>query len=168
MKGYVFYLIGLISLNCSQFLLGASEDCLGVGEANFLCGPVSPEDLVQIPESSWVVASGMEDDGYLYFIDTQQQESIAVYPSIQSEHRMDTARFDNCPGPQIEGFRPHGLSLVAGDNGKHNLLVVRHGAREAIEVFEIRETPPDSPMLTWIGCVPVSYTHLTLPTIYSV
>ena len=65
MKGYVFYLIGLISLNCSQFLLGASEGCLGVGEANFLCGPVSLEDLVQTPESSWVGASGMEEDGYL-------------------------------------------------------------------------------------------------------
>ena len=99
---------------------------------------MSPEDLVQIPESSWVVASGMEDDGYLYFIDTQQQRSTAVYPSMQSEHRMDTAKFDNCPGPQIEGFRPHGLSLVAGNNGVYTLLVVRHGSREAIEVFEIR------------------------------
>ena len=153
MKGYVYCLIGLISLNYSQFLLGASEDCLGVGEANFLCGPVSPEDLVQIPASSWVVASGMEDDGYLYFIDTQQQRSTAVYPSMQSEHRMDTAKFDNCPGPQIEGFRPHGLSLVAGNNGVHTLLVVRHGSREAIEVFEITESPSDSPKLTWIGCV---------------
>ena len=40
-----------------------------------------------------------------------------------------------------------------GDNGVHTLLVVRHGAREAIEVFEIKEAPPDSPKLTWIGCV---------------
>ena len=94
----------------------------------------------------------MEDDGYLYFIDSQQLDSVAVYPSTFSDHRADSVRFNNCPGPQTEGFRPHGLSLVTGDNGLHTLLVVRHGAREAIEVFEIEETQ-DLPKLTWIGCV---------------
>ena len=54
MRGYIFYLIGLISLN--SFIFGASEDCLGVGEANFVCGPVSPEDLLKFPNPPVVVA----------------------------------------------------------------------------------------------------------------
>ena len=32
----------------------------------FVCGPVSPEDLVAVPDEPWVVSAGMEDDGYLY------------------------------------------------------------------------------------------------------
>ena len=152
MKKYLFGFFGLICLINFEPLYAASEDCLDDGTVTFLCGPVSPEDLVQIPNSPWVIASGMEDDGYLYVIDSQQLDSVAVYPSTLSEHRTDSTRFDNCPGPQTEGFRPHGLSLVIGDNGVHTLLVVRHGAREAIEIFEIEEIQ-ELPKLIWIGCV---------------
>ena len=41
------------------------DTCEPDGQVQFLCGPVSPEDLVEIPDSPWVIVSGMEDDGYL-------------------------------------------------------------------------------------------------------
>jgi sugar lactone lactonase YvrE len=38
------------------------------------------------------------------------------------------------------------------DVSVHRVFVVGHGAREAVEVFEIDTTPP-RPIVTWIGCV---------------
>ena len=32
------------------------------GDVQFLCGPVSPEDLVAIPQSPWIIVSSMEDE----------------------------------------------------------------------------------------------------------
>jgi hypothetical protein len=48
-------------------------------------------------------------------------------------------------------FTSHGLSLVPGRGNVHRLFVVGHGAREAIEVFEL-DARPTMPVLTWIGC----------------
>ena len=56
-----------------------------------------------------------------------------------------------CPGPVSRQFRPHGLYLRPGDGDRHTLLVVGHGAREAIEVFEV-DMRGATPALTWIGC----------------
>ena len=53
--------IWLVLLFTSWNVFAASE-CDADGDVQFLCGPVSPEDLAQIPGSPWVVASGMEDD----------------------------------------------------------------------------------------------------------
>ena len=48
-------------------------------------------------------------------------------------------------------FATHGLSLLPGANSVHRLFVVVHGAREAVEVFEL-DARPATPVLTWIGC----------------
>jgi len=130
----------------------ASSDCVDDGAVKFLCGPISPEDLLDLPGSPWVVASGMEDDGYLYLTNSEDYTSFAVYPSDTVAHRLDTTTYRDCPGYDMSGFRPHGLSLNVGENGVHTLLVVRHGVRESIEVFEIEETE-SIPNITWIGCV---------------
>ena len=129
----------------------AAAECDADGDVQFLCGPVSPEDLAQVPDSPWVVASGMEDDGYLYFTNSDDLSTTAVYPAANARHEL-IDRFADCPGPLTSGFRPHGVNLVRGENGIHTLLVVRHGDRESIEVFEIQVTS-STPDLTWIGCV---------------
>ena len=46
----------------------SAAQCRPDGDVQFICGPVSPEDLVSVPDSPWVIAAGMEDDGYLYAI----------------------------------------------------------------------------------------------------
>jgi len=122
------------------------------GSIQFLCGPVSPEDLIAIPQSPWVIASGMEDDGYIYLVDVRDYVSTTLYPIESSIPRLDTATYSSCPGPISGLFRPHGISLRPGNNGTHTLYVVRHGEREAIEVFEV-DVGGNSPSLTWIGCV---------------
>ena len=122
------------------------------GDVEFVCGPVSPEDLARVPRSPWILVSGMEDDGYLYAIDVRDLTSSVLFPTPQAQPRHDRSTYGSCPGPVTGGFRPHGLSLRPGDNTTHTLYVVRHGEREAIEVFEV-DAGVASPTLVWIGCV---------------
>ena len=114
----------------------SAAQCDPDGDIQFVCGPVSPEDLVLVPDAPWVLAAGMEDDGYLYAIDTRTLDSAVLFPTATYGSRPDPI-FGACSGPVTGGFRPHGLSLRPGTNGRHTLYVVRHGAREAIEVFEV-------------------------------
>ena len=60
--------------------------------------------------------------------------------------------YGDCPGPMPENFWAHGISLRPGDDQVHTLFVVRHGGREAIEVFEV-DGRGATPSVTWIGCV---------------
>ena len=150
-------LLNLLLLLLGGFMLqGAvgqnSPGCDPDGDIQFVCGPVSPEDLLAIPQSPWIIASGMEDDGYLYLVDVRDYTSTTVYPVASSVPRHDAAIYSSCPGPITGQFRPHGISLRPGNNGIHTLYVVRHGQREAIEVFEV-EADGTTPSLTWIGCV---------------
>jgi hypothetical protein len=151
MKKILCCLMSLVLVSWIMNAYGAADDCEADGAVEFLCGPVSPEDLAQIPNSPWIVASGMEDDGYLYFTNSDSLDSFAVYPVSNAQHEL-RSRYSDCPGPEMSGFRPHGINLVPGDEGAHTLLVVRHGARESIEVFEIEETA-STPTITWVGCV---------------
>ena len=128
-----------------------AQGCEPDGEVQFLCGPVSPEDLAPVPESPWVIVSSMVDQGQLYVADTRDHTSTVVFPTETSRPRPDTATYGDCPGPVSRQFRPHGLYLRPGDSGRHTLFVVGHGEREAIEVFEV-ETGDGVPSLTWVGC----------------
>ena len=130
---------------------GAAQ-CRPDGDVEFVCGPVSPEDLVAVPESPWVIVAGMEDDGYVYATDTRNHRSTVLFPTASFGSRPDPA-FGDCGGPLTGGFRPHGLNLRPGPGGRHTLYVVRHGAREAIEIFELDARGP-RPVLTWTGCAP--------------
>jgi hypothetical protein len=136
-----------------SFVEISAAECAPDGSIEFVCGPISPEDLAIIPDSEWLIASGMEDEGFLYMVNTDDHSSLAVYPPAISEPATAMAPYQACPGVVDQGFRPHGLSLRAGEGGIHTLYVVRHGAREAIEVFTV-DTNNSIPSLTWVGCVP--------------
>ena len=129
---------------------GAAQ-CDPDGGVEFVCGPVNPEDLAAVPESPWVVVSSMADEGRLYATDARDGTSRPIYPAATSAPRHDTAAYGACPGPDTSGFRPHGLGLRPGGDGLHTLYVVRHGAREAVEVFEL-DARGAEPAVTWVGC----------------
>lgn len=126
-------------------------DCAPDGDVRFLCGPVSPEDFAPVPDSPWVIVASMVDEGHVYAVDTRDLGATVVFPAEASGARHDTAAYGACPGPVTRRIRPHGLNLKAGAGGLHTLYVVGHGAREAIEVFELDATGA-LPVLTWIGC----------------
>ena len=84
-----FFVGWLISI--SSF---AASNCEADGDVKFVCGPVSPEDLALIPETPWLIASGMEDDGYLYLVNTRDASSLELYPRLSAGnlYRMFGAR----------------------------------------------------------------------------
>ena len=129
----------------------ALASCEPDGEVDFVCGPVSPEDLIPVPQSPWVIVSSMEDDGYLSAVDSRDHSSTVVFPTAASLPRHDTATYGSCPGMAVDQFRPHGVNLRAGSDAVHMLYVVRHGARESVEVFEV-DARGETPILTWVGC----------------
>ena len=114
--------------------------------------PADPERQAASQQPRWIIASGREDDGYRYLTDARDYSSRVLFPTETSRSRHDTVTYGACPGPATDRFRPHGLSLRPGSDGTHTLYVVRHGAREAIEIFEV-DASRVAPTLTWIGCV---------------
>jgi hypothetical protein len=146
------YLVSSVVAACLLALPAAgAAQCDPDGDVEFVCGPVSPEDLAAVPDSPWVIVSSMTDDGRLYATDARDHTSRPIFPLDTSAPRHDTALYGACPGPDTSGFRPHGLGLRPGEEGVHTLYVVRHGARESVEVFEL-DTRGEVPAATWVGC----------------
>ncbi len=129
--------------------------CDALGNVQFICGLVGPEDLVAVPGSDWVIASGDAAPGAITLIDVRQKTATPLYPSAAAKQGLDAKTYDSCPGPidpeEKDKFMAHGLALRPGRNSLHTLYVVHHGSRESIEVFEF-DAHGRTPALTWIGC----------------
>ena len=129
-------------------------NCGPASGLRFVCGQSGPEDLVAVPGSAWLVASGYGPEGGVNLIDTKASSSRRLFPDPAVAERLDRATYDSCPGPipatDRKRFWTHGLYLKAGQNRIHTLYVVHHGSREAIEVFEF-DARNQQPALTWIG-----------------
>ncbi|MDE0828068.1 MAG: hypothetical protein OSB03_02585 [Vicinamibacterales bacterium] len=137
---------------CGLGLAGpAAAQCEPEGETRFVCGPISPEDLALVPETPWVIVASWEDDGYLSAADSRDGSTVRLFPTATVQGRHNAAMYADCPGVSTGGFRAHGISLRSGTGGTHVLYVVRHGAREAVEVFEV-DARGAEPSLTWTGC----------------
>lgn len=129
----------------------ATQDagCSPAGNLNFVCGLEAPEDLVLLPSTSFLVASGMEPGSGLHLIDTRTKSA----QSLTFVARPDAVRFAGCPGPLDPAAAVlHGLSLRPAEGSHHTLYATNHGGRESVEVFDL-DTQGTTPSLTWIGCV---------------
>ena len=128
--------------------------CAPAGDVRFVCGQNGPEDLVVVPGGQWVVASAFGGSG-VNLIRVSDRTSSVAYPSASAKERFDAKAYAGCPGPPDSAakakFSTHGLSLQPGRNSVHRLLVVAHGSRESVEVFEL-DARPSTPVLTWVGC----------------
>ena len=134
-------------------LLRADDGCEGSGDYSYLCGPVNAEDLVLIPGTRWIIASGFGGDASLYLIDSERKTWAEFYPADEPRARQDMAVYGACPGsPDPGAFVAHGLNIRPGSDGRSTLYVVGHGEREAVEVFEV-DASGSEPLLTWTGCV---------------
>jgi sugar lactone lactonase YvrE len=132
---------------------GADDGCEDSGEYSYICGPVSAEDLVLIPGTKWVVASGFGGNVSLYLVDSEQKTWSSFYPADEPRARQNMATYGACPGsPDPNSFVAHGLNIRPGADGHSTLYVVGHGEREAIEAFDV-DARGDKPVLTWTGCV---------------
>ena len=132
-----------------------SAGCEPDGNVKFICGVVSPEDLVAVPRSDWVIASGYAGGG-VHLVNTRDYTTTQVFPVAKPRERLDKTTYASCPGPidpaEKEKFSAHGLAVRPGQGRVHTVYLVHHGFRESIEVFEV-DTQPAVPTFTWVGCV---------------
>jgi len=126
----------------------AQEGCEPSGDVGYVCGVTNPEDLVLVPGTSWVVSSGMADGAGFYLVDSNTGKAAAL--PFEAQH---DSKFTACTTPPSPAtLQTHGLNLRASGAGRAKLYVVGHGAREAIEIFDVDATGA-RPALTWRGCV---------------
>jgi hypothetical protein len=125
------------------------ESCGPSGGLEFVCGPKNAEDLVLVPGTKSIIASGMAEGAGFYLIDSRD----GAWSALQPQTRHDAAAFPSCAAPPVPAtLNTHGLNVRAGASGRSTLYVVGHGAREAIEVYDV-DASGAQPTLTWKGCV---------------
>jgi hypothetical protein len=149
-------LLGVLAVALPQGTAPAAPaGCNPLGNVQFICGFAGPEDLVAVPGSDWVIASGDAAPGAITLVNVRDHATTPLYPSPNLKQRLDAKTYDACPGPidpeEKDKFRAHGLALRSGRGSLHTLYVVHHGTRESIEVFEF-DARAKTPALTWVGC----------------
>lgn len=137
--------------------VAAGNSCTPSAGLSYICGVLNAEDLVQVQGTPWIIASGMAEgnslEGRIHLTNTSSRTVQMLLPGNVT-YEPDTTTYATCPGkPDETMFSAHGIALRDGQDSKPILYVVRHGEREAVEVFKL-QTGADTPTLTWIGCVP--------------
>jgi hypothetical protein len=128
----------------------AQQSCAASGDVSYVCGPKNPEDLVLVPGTQWIVSSGMAEGAGFYLVDSR----AGTFNTLTFTAQHD-ATFASCATPPAaQTLNTHGLNIRATGPGRARLNVVGHGAREAIEVFDV-DASGARPTLTWRGCVPM-------------
>jgi hypothetical protein len=138
---------------------GAAQQggCAPSGGLTFICGVQNGEDLVLVPNSQWMLASGMAPGSGLHLVDTRAKTVQTVYGAGRSAAQADRTRFPGCAGPlDPKQAVLHGLAIKPGAAGRYTVYATNHGGRESIEVFELDMRARSAvPPVTWIGCVPL-------------
>jgi hypothetical protein len=144
----------VVAIGVSFGIVSAQTAACGPsGGLSFICGLQAAEDLVLVPGTRWLIASGMTAGSGLHLIDTEAKTARNLFGSGISTARPDKTRFAGCPAaPDPKQVVLHGLSLRPAQSGLHTLYATNHGGRESIEVFEV-DSRSATPSAAWIGCV---------------
>jgi hypothetical protein len=153
----------ILAFAAAHAVAAQNAACAPSGGLTFICGVGNPEDLVQVPNSRWMLASGMAPGSGLHLVDTRAKTVRNLYAAGATSTRADRARYANCPGP-LDPTQAvlHGLSLRPATGGRYTIYATNHGGRESVEVFELdasgaalgaEASAKATPTATWIGCV---------------
>src|SRR6187455_978773 len=142
-----------------------TTSCAPTNGLNFVCGAGNPEDLVPIPGTRWLIASGMKSGAGLKLVDTDARTARLFYTGGPAQQRPDKTLFPNCPAPpDASTFNAHGIYLRrAQAPGLYRLYVVSHGPLKSIRVFAV-DVRSAEPSLTWTGCVPMPEGNKAYPS----
>ena len=148
-------LLGAAAVVAPPAVAAADEACMADGTTKFICGFASPEDLIHIPDTPWVMVAGMAEGGkhgQLYAIDSKTRAVKTIYPVANPKINFDKKTYGMCPGPlPADTFGAHGIDVRAKGPGVSTLYAVNHSGRESIEIFEVNSNGAQ-PSLTWVGC----------------
>lgn len=129
------------------------SSCASDAQLDYICGPQKPEDVLAIPGTPWLIASGFAPGAGLKLVDTRTRRATPWFTGAREQITPDRKEASACPGPvSPELFNARGLSLRAIGRDRWQLLVVNHGGRESIERFEVT-LKGGQPRLTWRGCL---------------
>jgi hypothetical protein len=134
---------------------GVPSACAPEQNLQFICGPVASEDLVRVPGTRWLIASGLNigTPAHLYLIDTKNQRFAVAFPVGMPRMQVDRAVTPDCNAPpDLSRMSTDGLALRPGSDGRHTLYAANHGDRMAIEVFDV-DARSARPQLRWVGCM---------------
>ncbi len=147
---------GAATLDAAQ---SATNDCAPVGATRPICGFTNPEDMVPLPGNEALLIGEYGTDagdhaGGLVLFDLATETRRTAWrggdgPPVATAGWGDPS----CTSAPIAGFNSHGIDLVRRDDGALALLVVQHGSREAVELFEVTGAGT-SWKVEWRGCVP--------------
>ena len=136
--------------------------CEPVGRARPICGFINPEDMVPLPGGQTILVgeygqSAESHVGGLVLFDLRTEERKTVFEgggeSAAAESEPEPGWGERaCRTPPTRAFNSHGIDLVRRDDGRLQLLVVQHGGREAVELFEVLGSGTDW-RVVWRGCV---------------
>lgn len=130
-----------------------SEACASDTQLDYICGPEKPEDILALPDTDWLIASGFSRGAGLKLIDRPARRFARWYDGGIEQVAWDRRSYGDCPGPlDPKLFNARGLSLRSTGKGRWRLLAVNHGGRESIEVFDVL-TGAGPPRLRWRGCL---------------
>jgi len=127
-----------------------------------VCKVDRPEDLEALPGGKAVIVSEYGSlngarAGRLSLYRPDDDSVTRLYPPRADTDLLpdDGVRWgmSTCPGAPGSAFSPHGVHLSTVD-GVLRLLVVNHGGRESIEMFEVESADGGrDARLRWRGCV---------------
>lgn len=132
--------------------------CETVGDIKPVCNMQTPEDIAALPDAQHLLLAnfgGMHNGtGSISLFDTRTEEVRVLFP--QKNATIDTITTTwgdaDCPPPALDVFSPHGTHLRRLDGGAWRYLVVNHGGRESIEMFEVTLAGANT-SVAWRGCV---------------
>jgi hypothetical protein len=130
--------------------------CEPLGDMRPVCGMQTPEDMAALPDGRHLLLAhfgGMEGyGGSLSLFDTETEARKALFPGGMPIAVSTEWGEPDCAAPDPEQFSPHGTHLHQLSDGRWRYLVVNHGERETIELFEVLGEGPAT-QLAWRGCV---------------
>jgi hypothetical protein len=144
---------------CALSLLGCGApvpitSCEPIGIATPLCGFQNPEDLALLPGERHVLVSEYgesgERAGRISLLDLASNGHTSLFAGAQPVAPGPWGAAD-CSGPPSKAFSPHGIHLAQRADGLLQLLVVNHGGRESVEMFEVMRDG-ERWQLAWRGC----------------
>lgn len=148
---------------CAWVLLGVAgcadysvviTDCEVVGDKVPLCDWQRPEDMELLDDGKTLLVSQMEAGhgtiaGALALLDTTTDTKRPLTILDATDELWGQS---DCTVAVTEQMGPHGIHLSTRVDGRQQLLVVNHGARESVEMFEVQALD-EGYQLQWRGCV---------------
>ena len=132
------------------------NDCESRGDLEPICGLQAPEDLAVLPDQRHILLSQFgsmgESSGSIGLFDTDTKTTKNLFPNQEPASHTELWGDAACATPPGRKFSPHGTHLQQLADGRWRYLVINHGAREAVELFELQGSGRGS-NLQWRGCV---------------